>query len=170
MGKRLFSNPKHPDRLWGLPILFFHTFVLLSPAVKWLEHEVQHLLPPSAKDENKWCYNITSPVCLNGVHRDESAFTYHIHCPHFSTSIYSNYLLKTWLHSDGLYEENCLFWAVSVIMQYFLSTDLIFEYSHFAIVSSSQHFRLHQPLLQFFHFASTLQCRYLQHALCKNLG
>lgn len=38
----------------------------------------------------------------------------------------------------------------------FLSTDLIFEYSHFAIVSSSQHFRLHKPLLQFVHFASTL--------------
>jgi hypothetical protein len=90
-GKRLFSIPKHPDRLWVLPRLLFHTFALLSPAVKWLEHEVQHLLPPSAKDENKWSYNITSSTCLNGVHRDESAFTYHIHCPHFSTSIYSNY-------------------------------------------------------------------------------
>lgn len=77
------------------------TFALLSPAVKWLEREVQHLLPPSARDENKWSYNITSPICLNGVHRDKSDFTCHLHCPHFSTSIYSNYLLKTWLHSEG---------------------------------------------------------------------
>jgi hypothetical protein len=38
----------------------------------------------------------------------------------------------------------------------FLSTNLIFEYSHFAIVSSSQHFRIHQPLLQFINFASSL--------------
>jgi hypothetical protein len=84
-------------------------FLLLSPAERGLEHDVQHLLPPSASDENKWSYNITSRICLNGVHRDESAFTRYIHCPHFSTSIYSNCLLKTWLHSDGLYEESCLF-------------------------------------------------------------
>jgi hypothetical protein len=43
------------------------------------------------------------------------------------------------------------------------STYLIFEQGHFAVVPSSQHFRLYKPLLQFLNFASTLQCRYLQH-------
>jgi hypothetical protein len=39
----------------------------LTPGVKWPGHEVDHLLPPSAKVKNVWSYTSTSPVGLHGV-------------------------------------------------------------------------------------------------------
>jgi hypothetical protein len=67
---RVFSSPKCPDGLRGLPNLLFRGYW----GAEWLGCEVDH--SPSAEVKNKWSY--TSPpficVCLHGVERDNFIF------------------------------------------------------------------------------------------------
>jgi len=42
----------------------------LSLGVKWLGHEADHSLPPSAKDKSKWTYIPIPLKCLHVVHRN----------------------------------------------------------------------------------------------------
>jgi hypothetical protein len=74
MGKRIFSIPKHPDRLWGLPRLLFDRHLLCFPQrlsgwnMKFSTYF--HLVP-----QMRISRAITSlPLaCLNDVHRDKIA-------------------------------------------------------------------------------------------------
>jgi len=43
------------DQLWGSPSLLSNRYWgALSPGVKWLGHEADHLAPSSAEDKNAW--------------------------------------------------------------------------------------------------------------------
>jgi hypothetical protein len=72
-GKRLSLFPQHSDQLWGPPIVLFRGVLrAVSPGVKWLGHEADHLSPSSAKDKNEWSY-LPTPTYVFVVYRDNFA-------------------------------------------------------------------------------------------------
>jgi len=74
--KRFFSSPEYPDQLWGPFSLLFNGYLGSLPEVKRPECEINHSSPSSAEVKNKWCYTSTSPICLQGVYRENFTFFY----------------------------------------------------------------------------------------------
>jgi hypothetical protein len=71
----LFS-PKFPDRLCGPPRPLSNGYQVLprGGVVKQAWYEVNHSPPSSAVVKNEWSYTFTSPVCLQGMDRENFTF------------------------------------------------------------------------------------------------
>ena len=70
-GKKFFSSLKYQKQPWG-PTQPPSQWVpkALSPQVKWLGHEGDHILQSSAQVKSKWnCYS-TPHICLHATYRD----------------------------------------------------------------------------------------------------
>ena len=82
-GRRMFSFPKHADRLWCSPSLIFKECqMILSREVKWLEHEVGYWPSSSPKIRNDWNCTITTTttttttcIYLQGMDMDAYNFS-----------------------------------------------------------------------------------------------
>jgi hypothetical protein len=71
MGKRCFSLPKRPDRLWGPPSLLLISTAVFFRGVRQLGREVDYSTTSGAKVKNAWSYISTPPTSLNGMKRGE---------------------------------------------------------------------------------------------------
>jgi hypothetical protein len=70
----MFLFSKHPDRLCGPTSGLQYVPASLSPGVKRLGLDTNHLLQYSAKFKNEWSYTFTPPACLEAV--DSEIFTF----------------------------------------------------------------------------------------------
>jgi len=63
-----FSLQLHPDWIWDPPNILTNGYWRLLPwGLKWLEHEVDHTLPPRTMVKNVWSYTSTHPIHLYDV-------------------------------------------------------------------------------------------------------
>jgi hypothetical protein len=51
-GKKIFSTPQGPDRLWTQPSVLTKMYWVSFPGVKWPGREDNHSPPPSAEARN----------------------------------------------------------------------------------------------------------------------
>jgi len=56
------------------PVSYSITIGGSLPGVQWPGCDVDHSLPPSAEVKNKWSFTSASPVCLNGMGKDNFTF------------------------------------------------------------------------------------------------
>jgi hypothetical protein len=62
VGSRIFSSPRHPDRLWGPSNLLYPMGIgALSPEVKRQGREADHSPPAKAEAKKMWIYTSTLP-------------------------------------------------------------------------------------------------------------
>jgi hypothetical protein len=61
---RIFSSPRRPDRLWGLPSLLSNGYRGLFARVKQQGREADHLPPASAEAKKMWIYTSTPPYAF----------------------------------------------------------------------------------------------------------
>jgi hypothetical protein len=62
VGSRIFSSPRHPDRLWGPPNLLSNGVPgALSPGVKRPGCEADHSPTAGAEVKKMWIYRSTPP-------------------------------------------------------------------------------------------------------------
>jgi len=62
--------PTFATLFWGPPSFLSSGYQgpgFLSPVVKWMGHETDHLPPSRAEVKNVWSYTSTPPICLNGM-------------------------------------------------------------------------------------------------------
>jgi hypothetical protein len=64
VGSRIFTSPRHPDRLWGPPNLYPLGTGALSPGVKRPGREADHSPPTSVEIKNTWVYTSTPPYAF----------------------------------------------------------------------------------------------------------
>jgi hypothetical protein len=74
MGKRFFSSPEPPDRLWGPLGLLFNGYCSSILGVKEPGHEVSHWPHSSAEAENEWSCTPSTPICRHGVEGEDFFF------------------------------------------------------------------------------------------------
>jgi hypothetical protein len=72
-GHDIFSTPKHPDWLYGQPVLLFNGYRVPFTGLKLPEREVNRPYPYSAEVKNEWSYTSIPAVCLHGVERNNFA-------------------------------------------------------------------------------------------------
>jgi len=73
-GKKFFSSPKRPDRLWSPLRLPFNGHRFSFPEAKRPGREINHSPLPSAEARDEWSYTSTSSMCLHGVERENFTF------------------------------------------------------------------------------------------------
>jgi hypothetical protein len=61
VGSRIFSSPRHPDRLLGPPNLYPMSTGGSFPGGKRPGHEADHSPPTSAEVKKMWIYTSTPP-------------------------------------------------------------------------------------------------------------
>jgi hypothetical protein len=69
-GKRFFSLPKRPDRLWTPLTLKFN-----GTGVTWVCRDIDHSPSSSAEVKNEWSYTSASPIYLHCVDKENFIFT-----------------------------------------------------------------------------------------------
>jgi hypothetical protein len=60
VGVRIFTSPRHPDRLWGPPNFLSNGYRWLSPRGR----EADHTPPTSAEVKKMWIYTSTPPYAF----------------------------------------------------------------------------------------------------------
>jgi hypothetical protein len=73
-GKRCFSSPKDPARLWGSPSLLFNGSHYSLGRSKRLRRDVEQSPLFSVEVTNEWNYTPTLPIRLHGMDRDNFVF------------------------------------------------------------------------------------------------
>jgi hypothetical protein len=63
------QTPKHPDQLWGPPILYSVGTRDPSPWGQWPGHESDHSPPSQTEFNNKHSDTSTPPICLHIINR-----------------------------------------------------------------------------------------------------
>jgi hypothetical protein len=78
-GKKFFSFPKRPFRLWSPPIFLFNWYRVSFPGIEWSGCGVDHSLPSSAEVKNEWSHTShtsADSVCLRS--EDMNKFTLYL--------------------------------------------------------------------------------------------